>query len=67
MGQGSPLCGQLCEQIVQQFKNNASQRTITRNLGISSSTVHNIIKRFRESGGITARKRHAEKNNIEWP
>ena len=31
-------------------KNNVPQRTIARNLGISSSTVHNIIKRFRESG-----------------
>ena len=57
MARGSPLCGQLREKIVEQFKKNVPQRTIARNLGISSSTVHNIIKRFRESGEITACKR----------
>ena len=65
MGRGSPLCEQMREQIVEQFKNNISQRAIARNLGISSSTVHNIIKRFRESGEITARKRQGRKPTLD--
>ena len=64
MARGSPLCGQLREKIVEQFKNNVPQRTIARNLGISSSTVHNIIKRFRESGEITACKRQGRKPTL---
>ena len=59
MGRGSPLCEQMREQIVQQFKKNISQAAIARNLRISSSTVRNIIKRFRESGEITACKRQS--------
>ncbi len=38
------------------FKNNVPQRKIGRDLDISPSTVHNIIKRFKESGGISVRK-----------
>ncbi len=38
------------------FKNNVPQRQIAKALQISSSTVHNIIKRFRESGEISVRK-----------
>ena len=64
MARGSPLCGQLREKIVEQFKNNVPQRTIARNLGISSSTVHNIIKRFWESGEITACKRQGWKPTL---
>ena len=64
MARGSPLCGQLRVKIVEQFKNNVHQRTIARNLGISSSTVHNIIKRFRESGEITACKRQDRKPTL---
>ena len=64
MARGSPLCGQLREKIVEQFKNNVPQRTIARNLGISSSTVHYIIKRFRESGEITACKRQGRKPTL---
>ena len=56
MGCGSPLCAKLRERIVSQFKDNASQRKIARNLGLSPSTVHNIVKRFRESGEISVRK-----------
>uniref|UniRef100_A0AAR2J834 Transposase Tc1-like domain-containing protein n=1 Tax=Pygocentrus nattereri TaxID=42514 RepID=A0AAR2J834_PYGNA len=61
---GSPLCEQLHEQIVQQVKNNVSQSAIAGNLGISSSTVHNIIKRFRESGEISASKRQGRKPTL---
>ncbi len=38
------------------FKNNVLQRQIAKALQISSSTVHNIIKRFRETGEISVRK-----------
>ncbi len=38
------------------FKNNVPQRQIAKALQISSSTVHNIIKRFRETGEISVHK-----------
>ncbi len=38
------------------FKNNVPQRQIAKALHISSSTVHNIIKRFRETGDISVCK-----------
>ncbi len=38
------------------FKNNVPQCKIAKALQISSSTVHNIIKRFRETGEISVRK-----------
>ncbi len=38
------------------FKNNVPHRQITKALLISSSTAHNIIKRFRETGEISVRK-----------
>ena len=43
------------------FKNNVSKCTNARNWGISSSTVHNITKRFRESGEISACKQQGQK------
>lgn len=49
MGRGLPLCEQLRGQTVQQFRNNFTICTLARNLGISSVTVHNIIKQFEES------------------
>ena len=61
MGCGSPLCAKLCERIVSQFKDNVSQRKIANNLGLSPSTVHNIVKRFRESGEISVRKGQGRK------
>ncbi len=56
MGRGSPICERVCKKIVEYFKNNVSQRQIAKALQISSSTVHNIIKRFRETGEISVRK-----------
>ena len=50
MGRGSLLCAKLCERIVSQFKDNVSQGKIANNWGLSPTTVHNIVKRFRESG-----------------
>ncbi len=38
------------------FTNNIPQRQIAKALQISSSTVHNIIKRFRETGEVSVRK-----------
>src|SRR4029434_10247864 len=55
MCQGSPVCQQMREQIIEMFKNMVSQRKIGRDLDISPSTVHNIIKSFKESGGISVR------------
>jgi len=45
MGRGSPICERVRKKIVEHFT-----------LQISSSTVHNIIKRFRETGEISVRK-----------
>ena len=58
MGQG------LHEQIIEMFKNNVSQRKIGRDLDISPSTVHNIIQRFKESGGISVRKGQGRKPKL---
>ncbi len=38
------------------FKNNVPQRQIAKALQISSSTVHNVIKSFRETGEISVPK-----------
>ena len=61
MGRGSPLCAKLLERIVRQFKDNVSQCKIAKNLGLSPFTVHNIVKRFRESGEILVRKGQGRK------
>ncbi len=42
--------------IVEQYQKGVSQRKIEKSLKLSSSTVHNIIQRFRESGTISVRK-----------
>ncbi len=56
MGRGSPICERVHNKIVEYFKNNVPQRQIAKALQISSSTVHKIIKRFRETGEISVRK-----------
>ncbi len=56
MSRGSPICERVRKKIVEYFKNNVPQRQIAKALQISSSTVHNIIKRFRETGEISVRK-----------
>ncbi len=56
MGRGSPISERVRKKIVEYFKNNVPQRQIAKALQISSSTVHNIIKRFRETGEISVRK-----------
>ncbi len=42
--------------IVEYLKNNVPQHKIVKALQISSSTVYNIIKSFRETGEISVRK-----------
>ncbi len=56
MGRGSPICERVRKNIVEYFKNNILQHQIAKALQISSSTVHNIIKRFREPGEIFVHK-----------
>ncbi len=53
MGRGSPIYKRVHKKIVENFKNNVPQRQTAKALQISSSTVHNIIKRFRETGSIS--------------
>ena len=64
MGRRSPVCQEMREQIIEMFKNNVSQRKIGRDLDISPSTVHNIIKRFKESGWISVRKGQGHKPTL---
>ena len=60
---GSPLCERLHDQTVQQLKYNVSHHKIAKNFCFSSSTVHNNIKRFRESGDdLWALRWHCFKN-----
>ncbi len=56
MGRCSPICERVRKKIVEYFKNNVPQHQIAKALQISSSTVHNIIKNFRETGEISVRK-----------
>ncbi len=42
-----------------------SQRKIVKSLKLSSSTVHNIIQRFRESGTISVRKGQGRKTILD--
>ncbi len=55
MDRGSPIC-EMRKKTVEYFKNNFPQRQIAKALQISSSTVRNIIKRFRETGEIAVLK-----------
>ncbi len=50
MGRGSPICERVHTKTVEYLKNYIPQCQIAKALQISSSTVHNIIKRFRETG-----------------
>ena len=61
MGRGSPIPLILHRQIVEQYQKGVRQCKIAKSLNISSSTVHNIIKRFRESGRISVRKGQGRK------
>ncbi|KAK3544070.1 hypothetical protein QTP86_000872 [Hemibagrus guttatus] len=60
MGRGSPIPPMLRRKIMEQYQK-VSQRKIAKSLKLSSSTVHNIIQRFRESGTISVRKGQGRK------
>ncbi len=47
------------------FKNNVPQRQVAKALQISSSTVHNIIKIFRETGEISVRKGQGRRSLLD--
>ncbi len=65
MGRGSPIPPMLRRKIVEQYQKGVSQRKIAKSLKLSSSTVHNIIQRFRESGTISVRKDQGRKTILD--
>ncbi len=65
MGRGSPIPPMLRRKIVEQYQNGVSQRKIAKSLKLSSSTVHNIIQRFRESGTISVCKGQGRKTILD--
>ncbi len=65
MGRGSPIPPMLRWKIVEQYQKGVSQRKIAKSLKLSSSTVHNIIQRFRESGTISVRKGQSRKTLLD--
>ncbi len=65
MGRGSPICERMRKMIVEYFKNNVPQCQIAKALQISSYTVHNIIKRFRETGEISVCKGQGRRPLLE--
>ncbi|KAI5091890.1 hypothetical protein C0J45_19096 [Silurus meridionalis] len=65
MGRGSPIPPMLWRRIVEQYQKGVSQRKIVKSLKLSSSTVHNIIQRFRESGTISVHKGQSRKNILD--
>ncbi len=65
MGRGSPIPPMLRWKIVEQYQKGVSQRKIAKSLKLSSSTVHNIIQRFRESGTISVCKGQGRKTILD--
>ncbi len=53
MGRGSLICERVRKKTVEYFKNNGHHCQIAKALQILSSTVHNIINIFRETGEIS--------------
>ncbi|KAK3506358.1 hypothetical protein QTP70_029762, partial [Hemibagrus guttatus] len=65
MGRGSPIPPMLRRKIVEQYQKGVSQRKTAKSLKLSSSTVHNIIQSFRESGTISVRKGQGRKTILD--
>uniref|UniRef100_A0A8C1RV65 Chloride channel, voltage-sensitive 2a n=1 Tax=Cyprinus carpio TaxID=7962 RepID=A0A8C1RV65_CYPCA len=65
MGRGSPIPPMLRRKIAEQYQKGVSQRKIAKSLKLSSSTVHNIIQRFRESGTISVCKGQGQKTILD--
>uniref|UniRef100_A0A8C1YXG6 Tc1-like transposase DDE domain-containing protein n=1 Tax=Cyprinus carpio TaxID=7962 RepID=A0A8C1YXG6_CYPCA len=53
------------KKIVEQYQKGVSERKIAKSLKLSSSTVHNIIQRFRESGTISVLKGQGRKTILD--
>ncbi len=65
MGRGTPICERVRKKIVEYFKNNVPQHQIAKALQISSSTVHNIIKRLRETEDISVHKGQGRRSLLD--
>ncbi len=65
MGRDSPICERVRKKIVEYFKNNVPQCQIAKALQISSSTVHNIIIRIRETGEISVHKGQGRRPSLD--
>ncbi len=61
MGRGSPICERVHKKTVEYLK----KRQFAKTLQISSSTVCNIIKRFRETGEISVRKGQGRRSLLD--
>ncbi len=55
----------LWQKTVEQYQKGVSKRRIAKSLKLSSSTVDNIIQRFRESGTISVRKGQGRKTILD--
>ncbi len=56
---------QCCGENSGAYQKGVSQRKIAKSLKLSSSTMHNIIQRFRESGTISVRKGQGRKTILD--
>ncbi|KAK3553538.1 hypothetical protein QTP70_004175 [Hemibagrus guttatus] len=65
MGRGSPIPPMMRRKIVEQYQKGVSQRKIAKSLKLSSSTMHNIIQRLRESGTISVCKGQGRKTILD--
>ncbi len=61
MGRGSPISERVHKKTVEYLK----KRQFAKTLQISSSTVCNIIKRFRETGEISVRKGQGRRSLLD--
>ena len=55
----------MCEKITEVIKNNVPQRKTGRDLHLSPSTEQNIIKAFKESGGVSVCKGQGSKPKLD--
>lgn len=64
IGRGSPNCKKMCLQIVEEIQNNVPPCKTVK-FDISSSTVHNMIKRFKEYGEIYIHKLQSQRSIMD--
>ncbi len=65
MGRGSPIPPMLRRKNSGAISERSFSEKIAKSLKLSSSTVHNIIQRFRESGTISVRKGQGRKTILD--